>query len=285
MRVALLPLVAVISSGCATTWDTVTSRKFRQNPLKAMFQTDDPLTVMRSNPEGDERARAMQRLKEPIRHGGTSTEQDEAIRLLSDAATADPSPLIRVAAIDALARFEDTRTTAILAAAYQAGDGVPPGVEKPKRRRSLNPDDPALLAERFSLRGPVGFPDEVTSTIRSRAITALANTGRAEALPILSVAAQGGGENPIDRDTQLAAVRGLARMRAPDSVRVLIDVMKSEKGKDPALTTRARESLVSLTGKDYPPDPQMWETALNAGTATIVPEPSGIIQQVGAWLK
>jgi HEAT repeat protein len=111
---------------------------------------------------------------------------------------------------------------------------------------------------------------------------ALSNTGRPEAFAVLSDAAKGGRDYPIDRDTQLAAVRGLARLRTPESVAVLVDVMKTENGKDPAMTSRARESLVSLTGKDYANDATAWETAMQ-GPVTIVPEANGGIMQVGAW--
>jgi hypothetical protein len=285
MRAFALLLLAALSGGCASTWDTVTSRKFRQKPFDVMFKSEDPLTVMKISNEGDERAHAMQRLKEPIRNGGTSGDQDEAINLLSAAAVSDPSPVVRVAAIDALGRFQDERAAGILITAYNAGDGIPAGVEKPKRRsRPLDPDDPMLFIERYSLRGPVGYADEVASAIHSRAITALAGTGRPEAMPVVALAAQGGGDQPIDRDTQLAALRGLAKMRTPESVSVLVTVMKAEKGKDPALTARAHESLKNLTGKDYPNDPQAWETAMKSGTATIVPEPT-MIQQVGLWIS
>ena len=285
MRAMALFLLAAFSGGCANTWDTVTSRKFREKPFGAMFQTEDPLTVMRTSAEGDERANAMRRLKEPIKNGGTSGDQDESIQLLSVAACSDPSPVVRVAAIDALGRFQDDRAAGILISAYNAGDGVPPGFQKPKPRpRTLDPEDPMLLIARYSLRGPVGFTDEVASAIRSRAITALAGTGRPEAMPVLTLAAQGGGDQPIDRDTQLAALRGLAKMRSLDAIPVLVGVMKSEKGKDPALTARAHESLVNLTGKDYPADPQAWEVAMKSGTVAIVPEPT-MIQQVGAWFR
>lgn len=284
MRVFILLLTAAISSGCATTWDTMTSRKFRQKPFSTAFATEDPLTVMKTSVEGDERAGAMRRLKEPLAHGGTSTEQDEALQLLTTAAVSDPSPVVRVAAIDALGRFKDERTVGILTSAFNNGDGVPAGVARPKAIRTNNPEDPAMLAARYSLRGPVGFPDEVTSAIRSRAIAALASSGRPEGLSVIRDAAKNKGTIPVDRDTQLAAVRGLAKMRSPESVVALVEVMKDESGKDPAMTARARESLVSLTGKDYAADPAAWETAMRSGTATIVPEPTGI-ELVGAWFS
>ncbi|CAN5249991.1 hypothetical protein BH11PLA2_BH11PLA2_37580 [soil metagenome] len=279
----LFVVAAVLNSGCANTWDTFTSRKFRQKPFGTMFSSEDPLTVMKSSVEGDERAYAMRKLKEPNQHGKTSEDQDEAIKLLSAAAISDPSPVVRVAAIDALGRFQDERAIAILNAAYRTADGVPSGVEKPKKAKSpVNSDEPEALAERYSLRGPIGFADEVTSAIRSRTIDSLANTGKATALPVLAEAAQGGSKDlPVDRDTQLTALRGLQRIRTKESAGVLMAVLKEQKGKDPAMTDRAHDGLVALTGQKMPADASVWEAAMKSGEATVKPESSGIVQ-VGA---
>ena len=63
-----------------------------------MVNPEDPMTVLR-NPhrDGDEKAKAMRRLKEPLRANGSQQDQDEAIDILGRAATADPSPKVEVA--------------------------------------------------------------------------------------------------------------------------------------------------------------------------------------------
>src|SRR5436853_1666446 len=104
--------------------DTLTSRKFRKDPWNTtvhLIQPEDPLVVLRADPprDGDERAKAMRRLKEPIETGGTQPDQDEVVELLARTATSDPSPLLRLAAIDALSRFRDPRAAGVLMYAYQ----------------------------------------------------------------------------------------------------------------------------------------------------------------------
>ena len=104
--IAMVALVAA-GSGCASTWETMTSRQFRDKPFGTMFGTEDPLTVLRENPDGETRARAMRRLKEPAANGRPQAEQEEALQILSTAATSDSSPWVRMAAIDALGKFQD----------------------------------------------------------------------------------------------------------------------------------------------------------------------------------
>ena len=76
---------AVAATGCAGTWDKISSRKFRDNPFGTVFDRRDPLSVMQSSPEGDDRAAAMRKLKEPAANGRSAQEQDEALKLLTDA--------------------------------------------------------------------------------------------------------------------------------------------------------------------------------------------------------
>ena len=65
----------------------------------------------------------MRRLKEPLRDNRTQQEQDAVIDVLARAATSDPSPVLRLAAIEALGRFEDPRAAGILVIAYQNAHG------------------------------------------------------------------------------------------------------------------------------------------------------------------
>ena len=111
-------LVALSCSvGCASTWETASSRRFRDKPFGTMFGREDPLHTLRTTPaeNADERARAVCALKEPAKSGLGQEVQDEVLQMLSDAATQDSSPWMRVCAIDALTRFEDPRATEILA--------------------------------------------------------------------------------------------------------------------------------------------------------------------------
>ena len=114
-----------------------------------MFKSEDPMTVMRSSPEGDQRAKAMRKLKEPAL-SGNAQDQEQAIELLSQAAPSDPSPVVRVAAIDALGRFKDERAVPILTAAYHQSSGAaikPPSLAASFARTAPTP---------FKTCGPTG---------------------------------------------------------------------------------------------------------------------------------
>jgi HEAT repeat protein len=265
-RLLTIALTAGLT-GCAATADTLTSRKFRQKPFETLFQPGDPLTVMRTSPEGDERAAAMRRLKEPLLDGRSQVEQDEAVELLSAAATSDPSPVVRVAAVGALGRFQDERAVKVLTAAYHQATGA------------TGPQ----AGDRLALAGPTGFAPEMVTIIRTRVVESLAATGRPEAVPVLTqVAAGAEGPADADRDVRLAAVRGLARLRVPESAVALSKVLTAEKGKDPALAGRAHAGLVSLTGQNHPADPEQWQAVVQAGV-TIAPEPDPV-QRAAAWV-
>jgi hypothetical protein len=274
-----LPVVALVGlTGCVNTWDTLTSRRFREEPYTTLFKPGDPLTVMRTSPEGDQRAAAMRRLKEPAQEGRAPEEQEEAIQLLTTAATSDPSPVVRVAAIETLGRFRDERAVGVLTAAYHQATGI-----SAPRARIGEPGGPA--GERFALAGPTGFAPEMVTVIRTRAVEALSSTGRPEAVPLLGQVAGGKSDEnqgEPDRDVRLAACRGLCHLRVPESAVALSQVLTAEKGKDPALSGRAYEGLVNLTGLQHPADPAQWAAAIQAGV-TIAPEPNAV-QRAVAWV-
>ena len=178
-RFALLAaaLSTAALTGCAGTWDAVSSRKVRQDPM-SFFKSEDPMVVLRTKIAGTERAVAMRKVKEPAANGGSAAEQDEVMQILAQAATTDPSPVVRTAAIDALGRFRDPRGVAVLISAYQKADGIPGNtvlsatadVEPAGALAKKDVDD--LLA----LSGPIGFQPELTTTIRQRTLAALAQS-------------------------------------------------------------------------------------------------------------
>src|SRR5262245_31628585 len=106
----MLTAAALGPVGCANTWDSLGKKAWRHdfldNPWKATVAPDDPLTILRNKPnDGEARAKAMRRLDEPLTRGRGQDEQNEAIGYLQAGATADPSPVVRAAAIEALGRF------------------------------------------------------------------------------------------------------------------------------------------------------------------------------------
>jgi HEAT repeat protein len=258
-------------TGCASTWDTMTSRRFRDAPFGTMFKSDDPMAVLRENPDGEARARAMRDLKEPA----AEPEQTEAIEILAAAATGDPSPWVRVAAIDALGRFRDPRAVEHLAHAYHQAGGKPPAQQDKA---------PGLLNDRLGLHGPQGFPSDQAANIRGRAIEALAKTGRPEAVGFLAEVASTPTtefEDPIERNAvRQRAVAGLAKIRDKEAVAALAKVLAAEQGKDVTLTNLAHGGLVELTGLKHPADPAAWNEVVQAGFE-IAPEPSGLRRALG----
>jgi HEAT repeat protein len=290
-------------TGCAGFLDTIQSRKFRKEPFGTMqraISPEDPMVVLRADPprDGDDRAKAMRRLKEPLKNSGTQMDQDEVIDILARAATADPSPVLRLAAVDALGRFEDARAVQILMVAYQKAsgqkDGGTPGnaadaaIQQVSggRRPTRNSDLDRLLA------APTGYPPETVTVIRSRTLESLGRTNTPEAAKFLASVAGGpsGGaviDGSDDRDVRLAAVRGLTKCRQPESVVALAQVLGKEKDKDTAIVGRAHDGLVRLTGKNLPPDPQKWNEVVQAGVV-IAPEPTWVenaAHTVTEWVK
>lgn len=289
-------VVSLASSGCVGSWDTLTSRRFRNEPLTTMgkmVNPEDPMTVLR-NPhrDGDEKAKAMRRLKEPLRANGTQQDQDEAIDILGRAATADPSPVLRLAAVEALGRFDDPRAANALMYAYQNAHGRPENAPAPQTEiQQVGAGGKRLPVERFSLTtGPTGFSPDTVGVIRCRSLESLGKTNKPDAARFLAAVATEpppAQESADDREVRLAAVRGLSKCRQPESVVALTHVLGKEVGKDAAITGRAHDGLVSLTGKKLPPDPQQWNQVVQAGV-TIAPEPGWVdnaVRTAGGWVK
>jgi HEAT repeat protein len=288
-RVFLLVGVAASAGllGCASTWEKFSSKKFKDRPFHTAFGAEeDPLHVLRTSPEGGERAAAMTRLKEPLRNGGSQAEQDEVVdAILGPAAANDPSPVVRAAAIDALGRFQDPRAAGLLIAAYHQAPGRPatdPGSSPTAAAFQLTG---GKMNERFGLTGlsgPSGFPADTTALLQSKCLGGLAKAGTPEAVDLLTRVAEGqpGATEPVSRETRLAAVRGLAAVRQPGSVVALQKVLAAEANKDTGLASRAHAGLVDLTGQNLPPDPQKWGEVVQAGAA-VAPARSGVERAVG----
>jgi len=209
------------------------------------------------------------------------------MQVLSDAATADPSPWVRVCAIDALGRFQDPRTAEILANAYHKAAAapaaqvpVPTPIEQVGVRRGTGAQD----ARVGGLFGPQGFPADHVANIRGRALDALAKSNKPEAVQFLARVA--GGQDATADDPAAAdqvrqrAVKGLGQMRSKDAVVALSRVLTETQAKDVALASLAHTGLKSLTGKDLPPDPAQWQGVVQAGFE-VVPEPSAVGRVLG----
>jgi hypothetical protein len=294
---------ALAPAGCGTMWDAVTSRQFRSEPfttVKNVVVPEDPMTVLRADPprSGDDRAKAMHRLKEPIRNGYSQQDHDQIVEMLERTATADKSPVLRYAAIDALGRFEDERATRILMLAYQKADGQTeqqikgPAEVVPVGGLSAGRAPTKSGIEVVQLVGPTGYSPDTVAALRCRCLESLGRTHKPEAARFLATVAGTGGADITqigaeDIEVRQAAVRGLGQCRQPEAVAALAQVLAAEAGKDPTLARGAHAGLVRLTGKRLPPDPQQWNAVVQAGVV-IAPEPTwaeDFIENAAFWQK
>jgi hypothetical protein len=242
-------------SGCAGFVDEVTSRDF---DFKTMFTRPSPLVVLQKSTDGNQRAKALACLKEPLQNGGNQKDQDVIVLILTTAATSDRQPLCRLAAVKALGHFKDPRAVDTLKKVYYD--------DKP-------------------------FAPEQNTIINQQALVALGLTGSPEARDLLvrvvrePPPAQDSSEIEKQQamDCRLAAVRALGNYNHYEVAQTLVKVLETEK--DVAVRDRAHESLVSVTGKHLPPDAKQWEDLLNQPGYQPTPEsgPSKALHVLVGW--
>jgi HEAT repeat protein len=224
-------LTCLVLSGCANFWDDVTSRDFS---FKGYFEKPNPLVVLRDSSDGDQRARALRALHEPQQYGGSKEDQDAILKILVTAASAEKQPLCRLAAIQSLGQFKDPRATQGLIEAYYTTSA---------------------------------FAPDTATVLRCEIVTSLGETGNPEGVELLAKVVQEppteGTDNEKQQslDVRIAAARSLGKFKHYKGTEALVHVMQSEK--DVALRDRAHDSLVTITGKDLPPDAKEWDQFLH----------------------
>jgi HEAT repeat protein len=250
--------LSVFGLGCTNFYDTVSSRDFR---VRDVWSHPDPMTVLKTSEDGDARAKAMRNLKEPKKTGGSDEAQDEAIRILTDAATNDPRSLCRLAAIGTLGRFDDSRTGAALLNAYQSASSFPTDQANSIRCAAMSalghkqtPAGLALLSQVAATPRPE--PPAPASGVR------LASKTDEDAID--KILGQYNPDAQAARDARLAAVRALGMTKDQQAIPVLIPLLSE---RDVALRDRAQEALQNITGhKDVPPSADAWNQKLGAPT-------------------
>ncbi len=245
-------LAALSLSGCANFWDDVTSRDFQ---FKTLFVQPDPLQVLQSSSDGDHRAKALRALKEPINHGGTQADQDEAMKILTNAAISDKQPICRLAAMQTLGRFKDPRAaTALMDAFYRAN--------------SFAPDATAMLqCHALKSLGETGNPAGTELLIR------VVREPRSDGTEI---------ERQSAMDIRLAAARALGHFSDAQSEAALFTVMRTEK--DVGLRMCAYEALKTSTGKKMPLESKDWQSLPQLANVTL-PQPAGASPSAVAQTK
>src|SRR5262249_8222468 len=170
----------------------------------------EPIVVLRESTDGDERAKAMLKLREPKLHGGTDQDQDWVVDLLVKTAAKDRQPLCRLAAVEKLGEFKDPR---------------------------------AVLALRDAFFMSSDFGPDLALRIQCQAVASLGKTGNVAAVPFLIEQLR---EPPAERsdlaqqraDRCMAAARALAHFKDPQSNEALARVLQNPK-EDLALRERA----------------------------------------------
>ena len=255
------------SCGCANLMDTITSREFKFKDLYT--KPPDPLTVLSESDDGERRGKALAKLKEPLRNGGTQEQQELYIKLLVTAATKNPpprsgnpndlglkvdpdclDPLVRLGAISALAGYQDPRAAKALVEVY-LNSGT----------------DPSTLPQ-GARQGTLPFLPEVNSKIKMQALEALEKTGSPTAHDLFIEIARSpgpgtkGAQEDISQtiDERLAALRGLARFRDYEVLNTLVGVLEAEK--NIAMRDRAHLSLKEITGKNLPLEAVAWRNLI-----------------------
>lgn len=206
-------------AGCAGFWDEVTSRDF---DVRNIVSPPDPMTVLKTSTDGDARAKAFRRLEEPRRRGGSEADQEEVVKLLSATAISDPQPICRMAAIATLGRFQDPRTVAALAGAYESADQLVP---------------------------------DVACMVRCQTLQAMGETKQPTAVEFLTEIAKKPSRSDVTerergqgRDIRLAAVRSLQNFPgSPVAADAVAGIARQDK--DVAIRDRARETYEVVTGK------------------------------------
>jgi HEAT repeats len=235
----LFPFSLFLLSGCASTWDDITSRDANWSNI-FFGKSKDPLVVLRESNDGNERYKALAALREPLQTGGSQQDQDAIIEILKTSATRDQEPLCRMAAVRTLGHFKDPRAPEILETAYLEN---------------------------------LTFGRELNALLQQQCLTSMADCGGPTALKRLVLVAKEppATGNEADRqetlDRRITAVRGLAKFKDPEAAAALAYVLKSEK--DVAMRDRAHDSLVASTGKHYPADSPQWAAYLPAAAPAV----------------
>ncbi len=234
----LAALLCVGLCGCSGTWEEL-SRKdisFGQRCQNIWSAAPDPMVVLRDSKDGDDRAKALRQLKEPLQNGGTAKDQDTVLSILVISAQTDSQPVCRVASIQALGKFKDPRAVSALVDAYYKA---------------------------------TTFTSDTATVIQCNVLTALGETHNAAAVDLLtrvvrapdSALDAAGDDKQQELDRRLAAARALGQFSHYHAAESLLTVLKTEK--DVGLRQTAHDSLVASTGKDLGYDPSAWDKLLN----------------------
>jgi hypothetical protein len=247
----LLGGLSLAGAGCMHhNWDEITSRDFK---IQDLYKSADPMAVLRENPDGDARAKAMNRLKEPAKNGHAG-DQDEAVAILSKQAVTAPEPLCRLAAINALGRFDDPRTTVPLIQAYHNA----------ANEKTFTPDlATQVRTAALTALGHKSQPEALALLVQAASVKPESKPGVTQPVSFSGEPSRMDSDSPAGREVRLAAVRALGMSKNSQAIPVLLPHLSD---KDVAIRDEAHKSLEAITGrKNVQPTAEAWRAAI-AGT-------------------
>ena len=218
-------------TGCAVTWDDVTSRNFEVSSL--WTAPPPPLEVLDKSSDGYARAKAIARL------GEAKGDAAQYLPRLQALALTDRDPLCRLAAIRALGKYNDPQAARVLSEVYLGNPG-------------LSAENNALVRQQALAALETSAPTEA----RQLFIKAAKQPGGS-----LTTAAQS--DRQEINDERLTAIRALGKYSQSDAVETLVRLMETEK--DVAVKNCAWESVKSATKRDFPNDGKAWREFIATG--------------------
>jgi HEAT repeat protein len=250
---SLAGAVCLLASGCAGFVDEITAKNFS---LREKIHPPDPMLVLRTRrADGDAFAKAIHKIKEPLKAGRGQPEQDEVMQILTETATADPRPFCRLAAIDALGRFDDSRGSAVLMQAYQGASAFPSDNANLIRCAAMTSMGGKNTPECLALLEHVASTKKAPAASGIRPVKLEGDEELTKALGDYDPDAQAA------RDARITAVRALGKSKDPKAIPGLIALLDE---KDVALHDRAHEALEQITGRrNVAATAESWRAALS----------------------
>lgn len=253
IRCSLLIVMSIGVAGCGHFYEDISARNdkgewwdFGYKWDLAMNQGGPPLEVLAKSQDGDLRRRAIERLNEP----GDAKEREHYIMVLSTAARSERDAISRLTAVQKLGTYKDPAATKALVEAYSI---------------------PANIQEKNGI-------------IQVTIVQSLGKTKDPAGLTTLVAAL----DPKNSEDLRASAAHSLGKFPPSqplyDASAALLASMKQDKST--AVKHEAHQSLVRITGRDLPANPQVWDQAFQQAAAKGEPlakEPDIMLRLVNWW--
>ena len=252
IRCSLLIVIGTSLAGCSHFGEDFFARNEQGEWYDLSYKFDlawnqggPPLEVLAKSQDGDLRRRAIERLTEP----GDAKQREHYITVLGAAARSERDAICRLAAVQQLGTYKDPAATKALVDAYQ----IPANVQ------------------------------EKNGIIQVTIVQALGKTKDPAGLTTLVAAL----DPKNTEDLRAAAAHSIGKFPPSqplyDASAALLASFKQEKST--VVKHEVHQSLVRITGRDLPANPQVWEQTFQQAAAKDEPlakEP-GMLLRLASW--